>query len=427
MGKRRQPSLHHLFTMFVVMAMAMMAITPSAVRAGTGRSFAEIMAEARRGSAVAQVELGSRYHDGKGVACNYHEALKWYRKAADQENPQAQYNLGLMYDRGQGVTQDFKVALFWYTQAALQGNPAAQQNLGVMYAQGQGAAKNLLYSYAWSALAAAQGQSAAARNRDNAARHLARPQLAQAEELAAKLAAKVGKPAATLPASPPSLSASGTTSPRRQAPRVKSSGSGFLITQDGYLMTCHHVICGGGRITVKVGQRQYEARMVRDDADNDLALLKINGHFQPVAFAEERSATLGQEVFTIGFPDPVLQGVSAKFTKGEISSLAGIRDDARLYQISVPVQPGNSGGPLLDMNGNVTGVIEAMLDAKTVFAVTGTLPQSVNYAIKGTLARSLASSLPAVAATLPPPAAGQPFDQVVARVSQGSVMVQVHE
>jgi hypothetical protein len=393
------------------------------------------MDQARHGDAAAQVELGGMYHDGKGVARNYREALKWYRRAAEQGNPYAQYNLGLMYDTGKGVAQDFTAALVWYTKAALQGNPGAQQNLGVMYANGQGVVGNLIYSYAWSALAADQGQTVAARNRDNAGRHLSRPQLLTAQELAAKLRAKIGTPeAATTPdagrppsPSPPPAGDLTPPAPGRQAPRVASSGSGFIITPDGYLMTCHHVIAGGGGITVRVGQRQYPARVIRDDAKNDLALLKISGTFQALAFADQQSATLGQEVFTIGFPDPMLQGVSAKFTKGEISSLAGIRDDPRLYQVSVPVQPGNSGGPLLDMNGNVTGVIEAMLDAKTVFAITGSLPQSVNYAVKGALARELVNGLPAVIANLPRSAVGQTFARVVERASSGAVMVLVHE
>ncbi len=372
--------------------------TPLPTQAGEGDRLATISDQAHQGDAAAQVELGGRYHQGQGVARN------------------------------------FKEALFWYTKAALQGNPAAQQHLGVMYAKGQGVAKNLIYSYAWSAVAAGQGQAAAARNRDNAARHLSTAELRQAEELTAKLGAKIGQPlpatapdGGNRPPPPPPAARPQTPPPRGQAPKIKASGSGFIITPDGYLLTCHHVIVGGGGITVRVGQSHYPARVIRDDAKNDLALLKINGHFQPLAFAGERSATLGQEVFTIGFPDPMLQGVSAKFTKGEISSLAGIHDDARLYQISVPVQPGNSGGPLLDMNGNITGVIEAMLDAKTVFALTGSLPQSVNYAVKGGLARALVNGLPAVTANLPLPVVGQTFAQVVERVSQGAVMVVVHE
>ena len=372
-----------------------------------------------------------------GADANDRSRLDSLRARAEQGEAAAQVELGGIYHDGRGVAPDSKEALIWYTKAALQGDAAAQQNLGVMYAQGQGVARNYLYSYAWSDLAAEQGQAGAARNRDGAARHLSRLQLLQARELTAKLRAKVGlSPATPGPragTSPPSLPTAPQTrgavprSPRGTDLHLKSTGTGFIISKDGYLLTCHHVIAGGRAITVKVGQDQYPARVIRDDPRNDLALLKINGTFQALAFAGPGSATLGQEVFTIGYPDPVLQGVSAKFTKGEISSLAGIRDDARFYQISVPVQPGNSGGPLLDLDGNVTGVIVAMLDAKTAFALSGSLPQSVNYAVKGSLARALLSGLPAVIDSLPPPVGGEPFTQVVERASQAAVMVLVHE
>jgi hypothetical protein len=88
--------------------------------------------------------------------------------------------------------------------------------------------------------------------------------------------------------------------------------------------------------------------------------------------------------------------VSAKFTEGTISSLTGFQDDLRLYQISVPVQPGNSGGALVDENGNVLGIIVAMLDAKTTFRVSGSLPQNVNYAVKSVYAQAMLDTLPEV-------------------------------
>ena len=130
---------------------------------------------------------------------------------------------------------------------------------------------------------------------------------------------------------------------------------------------------------------------------------------------------MGQEVFTIGFPNPAMQGVSAKFTKGTISSLTGFQDDLRLYQISVPVQPGNSGGALLDENGNVLGVIVAMLDAKTTFQVSGSLPQNVNYAIKSVYAQAMLDTIPKISKKLIPPSNSKA--KAVDRVQNSTVMV----
>jgi|SRR5665213_1139609 len=105
-------------------------------------------------------------------------------------------------------------------------------------------------------------------------------------------------------------------------------------------------------------------------AANDLALLRAVGKFSPLPIAASRSAHLGGTVATIGFPDPSLQGFSPKLAKGEIASLSGAGDDPRYFQISVPVQPGNSGGALVDARGNVVGIVAAKLDAAAALAVT---------------------------------------------------------
>ena len=83
-----------------------------------------------------------------------------------------------------------------------------------------------------------------------------------------------------------------------------------------------------------------------------------------------------------GFPDIGLQGFAQKFARGEIASLSGAGDDARYFQISVPVQPGNSGGALVDERGNVVGVVSAKLNAAAALASSGSLPENVNYAVK---------------------------------------------
>jgi S1-C subfamily serine protease len=125
------------------------------------------------------------------------------------------------------------------------------------------------------------------------------------------------------------------------------------------------------------------------DTKNDLALIKCEGKFPSVPIKASRDVKLGQAVFTIGFPNVELQGVSPKMTRGEISSLAGLQDDPRQWQISVPLQPGNSGGPLFDEAGNVIGVIVAKLNAIKAAKFTGDLSQNVNYAVKSAPALQL--------------------------------------
>ena len=136
--------------------------------------------------------------------------------------------------------------------------------------------------------------------------------------------------------------------------------------------------------------------MVRSDPTKDLALLKVKGQFKSLAFASGSGASLGESAFTIGFPNVQLQGLEPKFTDGKISSLSGLRDDPTRYQISVPVQPGNSGGPLMDRNGKVIGVVVARLNDLSVLQSSGSLPQNVNYAIKGNVALDFARRLTGV-------------------------------
>jgi S1-C subfamily serine protease len=163
------------------------------------------------------------------------------------------------------------------------------------------------------------------------------------------------------------------------------------------------------------------------DAANDLALLKANGKFSPLPIAASRTAHLGGTVATVGFPNIGMQGFAPKLAKGEIASLSGAADDARYFQISVPVQPGNSGGALVDEHGNVVGVVSAKLDASAALAATGALPENVNYAVKSSFLLSFLESVPAVSAKLKEPVTvDRKFEEVVKSAQDAAVLVLVY-
>jgi TPR repeat protein len=125
------------------------------------------------------------YAEGKGVPQDYAEALRWYRKAADQGDAGAQSNLGVMYAKGQGVPQDSAEAARWYRKAADQGEAVGQFNLGGMYAEGQGVPQEYVTAHMWLNLAAAKdGEDDAAKARDTIAKEMTREQLAEAQRLA---------------------------------------------------------------------------------------------------------------------------------------------------------------------------------------------------------------------------------------------------
>ena len=228
--------------------------------------------------------------------------------------------------------------------------------------------------------------------------------------------------------------------PRKQTPNSNSNsvssvvadsptgtGTGFFITDDGYLISNYHVVKDAAKVRLITSAGLIDAKVVQVDAANDLALLKAVGKFSPLPVAASRGVKLGGTVATIGFPDPGLQGFSPKLAKGEIASLSGAQDDARYFQISVPVQPGNLGGALVDEHGNVIGVVSAKLDASVALAASGSLPENVNYAVKNSFLLSFLESVPAVSAKLKEPVtADRKFEDVVKSAQDAAVLVLVY-
>jgi len=161
-----------------------------------------------------------------------------------------------------------------------------------------------------------------------------------------------------------------------------STGSGFFVTKSGYLITNYHVVDGGENFSVITTNDQVEAKLIKADPATDLALLKVEGSFEACTLAKRRIEKLGTQVFTMGFPQPGLQGFSPKVTKGVVSGTDGMQGDVRHYQIDASAQPGNSGGPLFDQDGHVVGVVDSGL-------IVG---QVVNYAIKKAYLRAFLDS-----------------------------------
>lgn len=181
------------------------------------------------------------------------------------------------------------------------------------------------------------------------------------------------------------------TAPAGSPKLVDVSGTGFLISTEGYIVTNAHVIkdCIGDVQGNFVGQAPTKLRVVAADEINDLALLQAKGTkktFADPAMMRELPVRSGDAVVAIGFPYHGLLTSDFTVTTGIVNSLSGILNDTRFLQISAPVQPGNSGGPLLDMSGHVVGVVAAKLNALKFAKATGDIPENINFAIKtGTL------------------------------------------
>ncbi|MBX9961276.1 MAG: S1C family serine protease, partial [Burkholderiaceae bacterium] len=173
--------------------------------------------------------------------------------------------------------------------------------------------------------------------------------------------------------------AGNTASPKTPS----SSGTGFFVSRDGYLITNHHVVAGATEIEITMNDgRKLPATVVSSDSSNDVALLKVDAKTTPLAIVSTTNVKKGMEVFTLGFPVVGIQGQEQKATYGRINALSGIQGDIRFFQIDVPIQPGNSGGPLITDEGQIIGIVTASLNQINVLKATGTLPQNVNYAVK---------------------------------------------
>lgn len=163
-----------------------------------------------------------------------------------------------------------------------------------------------------------------------------------------------------------------------------ATGTGFFITNQGHLITNYHVIDGANSITVTdpKNEKNSLARIIVSDPANDIAILKIDAESTPIPLARRLENVKGDEVLTLGYPHVAIQGQEQKATFGRINALSGVKNDIRFIQIDVPIQPGNSGGPLINSNGEVIGVVTATLDQLKALRSTGSLPQNVNYAVK---------------------------------------------
>lgn len=171
--------------------------------------------------------------------------------------------------------------------------------------------------------------------------------------------------------------------------RPVASGTGFAINEQGVIITNSHVIDGCEAVKVHHKGKIYTSILIAKDAINDLAIIKAD--FKPNHFftLKERDPNILDEIVVAGYPFGMQISSNVKVTKGIVSSLAGIGNNYSQIQIDAAIQPGNSGGPIIDLDGNLVGVAVSKLDLMTIVENYGVVPEDTNFGIKSNVVKNL--------------------------------------
>jgi S1-C subfamily serine protease len=177
------------------------------------------------------------------------------------------------------------------------------------------------------------------------------------------------------------------TTKEEAEPTQHAFGTGFFVSNNGEILTNNHVVAGCHNLTIKNGQ---PVQVISRDSASDLALVKADLKPDQIAvFRSGPAPRIGDTVVVFGFPLPGILSSEGNVSTGILSATTGLQNDIRFVQISAPVQPGNSGGPVFDTSGHVIGVVVAKLDALRVAQFTGDVPQNVNFAVHWSEVRAL--------------------------------------
>lgn len=332
------------------------------------------LSAARAGDAGAAFELYRVYRDGIGTTQDRALALEWLQRSARQGHAGAQADVGYNFLIGTLVEASDVEGLRWSLRAAVGGNAVGLYNVGFVLrkAAAGGDRSSLADAYTFFNLAAAKGHASAVTARAEVETLLQPEEILAAQELARNFMA-------------------GTSTLQEVA--VSGTGTGFWV-DFGRLVTNEHVIGGCARLAVRTDQGLFEdVTIVAADAESDLALLQVlpkpgATHASALAIFAADEPPLGEQVVAFGYPLSGVLASAGTLGTGTVSANRGLLDDPDRLQFSAPVQPGNSGGAILNEQGHVIGVVQAVLNPITQGDHV-VLPQNVNFGIKARRLREL--------------------------------------
>jgi S1-C subfamily serine protease len=170
-----------------------------------------------------------------------------------------------------------------------------------------------------------------------------------------------------------------------------AQGTGVLARPDGTILTAAHVVSRARHIVVHCpGRKEVVGRTDALTRSLDLAVIKTSlTSTAYLTLAPSRTTRVGEPLFSLGFPLSAVPGSEPKLTEGSVSALSGVDGETSYLQTTVSTQPGNSGGPLVNAQGQIVGIVSTSVDDLPFPAATGAIPQNISYAVKADYARPL--------------------------------------
>lgn len=347
---------------------------------------------AKQGHPQAALELAEALTAEKFGWGDETAAYKYLSQAADANVLGGQTGVAWAYFKGLGVAKDYAKAYTWSLKAATHPTASpgrmagAQRFLAFLLGQGLGVERDPVLAYAWANVSSATGDKAAKEILNELEGVLDVAQIREAQQISG--AWSVGQDMRRLSGASANASSAGTSEASgagRAGTKAVATGTGFFINADGMIVTSHHVV--GKCSEIKVPALGKQATLLTSDQANDLAVLKTDGRVEVSArLADASKLRQGQEIAAFGFPLDGYLPAAGNISTGLLSALSGPGNNSSLIQISTPVQQGSSGGPVLNMSGEVVGVVVGKADAIRIAKVTGDILQNVNFAVSvGTL------------------------------------------
>lgn len=336
-------------------------------------------------NAEAYLTLGNAY----SRAGKQEEAIARYREAINIQPGYgiAHYNLGIAYSKlgNQGAVAEYKEAIRLNPDFA-----AAYFQLGIYYDTIKNGPSAIVNMSIAAKLFERAGDS---ENTPDAKKYLRllykkyayNPDDFISVDIPANKSSTGKQAYATQPAQP--------SSPRQvevTSPAIRAIGTGFVFGPSNGILTSYHIVKNAREIRVKFQNgQQAKAKIVFKDEAGDIALLNLDQApkllMVNIVLGDSKKMQLGDKVFTMGFPMVNILGGNLRYAEGVISALSGIKGDSNSFQVSVPIQKGNSGGPLFNERNELVGIISSTLDARNTAEITGNIPQNVNFAVKSSL------------------------------------------